>query len=221
MISSSLGQAYANRDNCVRYQVQGTLGSGSAIITVEWAGLERFNIAGPNLNFQVKLYEGSNNIEFIYGNFEGFDGTVTSSYSYTIGYNGTTPAGLTAADRFMMQTAVTNHWGTTNQTGGIVMPTCFTKFTLTPGVYTGPVSAPTIPAPANDNSGTAQALTVNPAPCLTYCSTYYTSRSATNSGLGQAGCTTTLGNEDDDVWFSFAANGIAGLPAASAQFASL
>ncbi len=201
------GQSAANRDASMRYQISGTLGSGSAVITIEWAGLERFNIAGPNLNFQVKLYEGSNNIEFIYGNFEGFDGTVTSAYSYTTGYNGTNPAGTTAADRFMMQTGVTNHWSTTASNAHVVMPTCFTKFTLTPGTYTGPVSAPTIPAPANDNSGTAQAITPAVAPCTTYCGIYYTSRSATNSGLGQAGCTTTAGNEDDDVWFSFVSNG--------------
>jgi len=34
------GQSYANRDASMRYLVEGTLGSGSAIITIEWSGLE-------------------------------------------------------------------------------------------------------------------------------------------------------------------------------------
>jgi len=201
------GQAFANLNGSMRYQISGTLGSGSAVITIEWAGMERFNIAGPNLNFQVKLYEAGDIVEFIYGNFEGFDGTVTSAYTYSIGYNGTSPATVSANERFNMTTAVTNHWTTTASNSNVVMPSCFTKFVLTPGTYTGPVSAPTIPAPGNDNSASALALTVNAVPCTSYCPIYYTSRSATNSGLGQAGCTTTAGNEDDDVWFSFTADG--------------
>ena len=198
------GQAYANRDACVRYQISGTLGSGSAIITVEWAGLERFNIPGPNLNFQVKLFESDNHIEYIYGNFEGFDGTLgTSGYSYSIGYNGTSPSGTTAADRFAMQTAVTNHFSAVSDPAAhIRMPKCFSKFTFTPGVYTGPTTAPAIPVPANDERGGAIDLTVNTSPCTTYCGTYYTSEAATNSGAGQA-CATTAGNQDDDVWFKF------------------
>ena len=197
------GQNYANRDNCIRYLISGTLGSGSAVITIEWAGLERYNIPGPNLNFQVKLYESNNNIEFIYGNFEGFDGTVTSSYSYSCGYNGASPSGTTAADRFAMQTAVTNHFSASaDPASHVVMPNCYSKFILTPGTYTGPISAPIIPAPINDNAVNAQALSVNAAPCTSYCGTYYTSRNATNSSVGTA-CATTAGFEDDDVWFIF------------------
>ncbi len=198
------GQAYANRDACMRYQVIGTLGSGSAIIVIEWAGLERFSIAGPNLNFQVRLYEGSNNIEFVYGNFEGFDGTVTSAYSYSLGYNGTNPAGTTSTDRFAMQTAVTNHFSATSDPATHqVMPACFSKFTFTPGTYTGPTSAPVIPAPSNDNVANATTLSVNSSPCTAFCGTYYTSLNATNSGFGPSTCGTTAGYEDDDVWFKF------------------
>ena len=68
--------------------------------------------------------------------------------------------------------------------------------------YTGPVSAPTIPAPTNDNSAGAIVLAVNAAPCSSFCDSYYTSRSATNSGAGQA-CAAVAGYEDDDVWFKF------------------
>jgi hypothetical protein len=203
------GQSYANRDACMRYEVSGTLGSGSAVITIEWAGLERFNIAGPNLNFQVKLYEAGNLIEFVYGNFDGFDGTVISAYSYSIGYNGATPAGTTAADRFAMQTGVTNHWGTTASNSNVQMPNCYSKFVLTPGTYTGPLATPAIAAPANDNSGTATLLTTNFIPCTSYCGTYYTSRNATSSSFGLSTCTATAGSDDDDVWFTFQTTALA------------
>lgn len=196
------GQAFANMNNSMRYQIDGTLGSGSAVITIEWAGIERFNIPGPNLNFQVKLYEAGDIVEFIYGNFEGFDGTFTGAYSYSIGYNGTSPATASANERFNMSTAVTNHWTTTASNSNVVMPDCFTKFTLTPGTYTGPTTAPAIPVPSNDERGTAVSLTANGLPCTSYCGTYFTSRAATNSGAGQA-CATAAGNEDDDVYFLF------------------
>lgn len=203
------GQSYANRDACMRYAVSGTLGSGSAVITIEWAGLERFNIAGPNLNFQVKLYETGNVIEYVYGNFDGFDGTVTTAYSYTLGYNGSNPAGTTSADRFAMQTGVTNHWAATASDAQTQMPNCYSKFVLTPGSYTGPSTAPTIAAPSNDNSGTAIMLPTNVIPCTSYCGTYFTSRNATNSGFGLGACTTTSGFEDDDVWFTFQTSALA------------
>ncbi|UMY65730.1 MULTISPECIES: GEVED domain-containing protein [unclassified Flavobacterium] len=196
------GQAYANRDACMRYQVTGVLGSGSAVITVEWAGMERFNIPGPNLNFQVKLYESDNHIEFIYGNFNGFDGTVTSAYSYSVGYNGTTPNGTTASDRFAQQVANTNFFSTTNQTALTRMPACYTMVSLTPGIYSGLTSAPTTPVPSNNEVAGATPLTVLSSPPSELCGTYYTSDGATNSGVGTASCS-TAGFEDDDVWFSF------------------
>ncbi|MGK4567503.1 GEVED domain-containing protein [Flavobacterium sp. 3HN19-14] len=197
------GTNFANRDSNFRYQISGTLGSGSAVITMEWAGLERFNNPGPNLNFQVKLYESDNHIEFIYGNFEGFDGTLTSAYSYSTGYNGTNPAGTSQLDRFALQTPNANHFSaTTDPASHIIMPACNTMITFTPGVYTGLTSAPTVVAPGNDNSAGAFTLPVLGSPATSYCGTYYTSRGATNSAAGQA-CATTAGNEDDDVWFKF------------------
>ncbi|MCB0766382.1 MAG: hypothetical protein KDB95_04150, partial [Flavobacteriales bacterium] len=209
------GQSYANRDLCARYQVIGTLGSGSAVIVMEWAGLERYNIPGPNMNFQVRLYEGSNVIEYVYGDFQGYDGTYNTTNtawtsSHSIGYNGSNPAGTTGADRFGMQTItrVTNHFAASDPGTCVGMPACFSKFTFTPGVYTGPTSTPAVPVPANDNSGNAITLTAYPAPCTTFCGTYFTSLGATDSGLGINGCSTTAGNEDDDVWFKFTASGI-------------
>lgn len=199
------GQSYTNRNACLRYLVSGTLGSGSAIITVEWAGIERFNIPGPNLNFQVKLYESDNHIEFVYGTFEGFDGTVADNFSYSIGYNGSNPAGTSAADRFALQTSGANHFSSVSDLGNLTIePACNSMITFTPGNYSGLNAAPAISAPSNDNSAGAIVLPVNASPLASgsYCGSYFTSRGATSSAAGQA-CATTVGNEDDDVWFKF------------------
>ena len=197
------GQDYANRNNSLRYQVSGTLGSGSAVITVEWAGIEKYNIPGPNLNFQVKLYESNNNIEFVYGNFEGFDGTFASDYSYSTGYNGATPAGTTSKDRFALQTPNANYFSSISDPAThIIMPDCNTKITFTSGTYSGLTVAPSVVAPSNDEAVGAISLGVTVSPPTALCGTFYNSRGATNSGAGQA-CATTAGNQDDDVWFTF------------------
>ncbi|HNE46593.1 MAG TPA: MopE-related protein [Chitinophagales bacterium] len=204
------GNNYANRDNCMRYKIDGTLGSGTAVITMEWAGMERFSNPGPNWNFQVKLYEAGNYIEYIYGTFEGFDGTNYTSHTYSIGYNGSNPAGTGAADRFALQTVLTNHFSSASDPAShAVNPYCFSKYTLTPGTYTGPVTAPAIPVPTNNESAGAYTLAVGTAEVTSpnFCSTYYTSRGGTNSGMGAAPCA-TAGNEDDDVWFKFVTTGV-------------
>jgi len=199
------GNSIGSLSTSMHYEVIGTLGSGSAVIIVQWTGMERFGVPGPNLNFQVRLYEGSNIIEYVYGDFQGFDGTFNSGYSYSIGYNGANPAGLTPRDRFAMQSAVTNFWSASGDPAAhVIMPDCFTKFVMTPGTYTGPVSAPAVPVPANDASASAQSLTPNAGPCVALCGTYYTSRGAT----ADPDATTCTGNPDDDVWFTFTGNGV-------------
>ncbi|MGL2964930.1 hypothetical protein ACSVH2_13990, partial [Flavobacterium sp. RSB2_4_14] len=199
------GQNFANRDANMRYTTS-NLNTGNGVITIEWAGMERLSVPGPNLNFQVKLYENGNRIEFIYGTFEGFDGTVTSAYSYSVGYNGTSPGTVTPAGRFALQTANANHFSATSDPANlIVMPACNSMYTLTPGTYTGLTTAPAIAVPSNDERIAAINLIPTAIPPTSLCGSYYTSRGATNSNVGQSGCTTTAGNEDDDVWFSFAA----------------
>src|SRR5437868_10778255 len=69
----------------VKYLVSGSI--GSRVFTVEWIGLN-YQSAGANLNFQVKLYETSNNIEFVYGSMNAFDGSVDRTYGYSSGLNG-------------------------------------------------------------------------------------------------------------------------------------
>jgi hypothetical protein len=44
-------------DASMKYSVSGV--AGSRILTVEWTGMEIYNNSGPNLNFQMKLYEAT------------------------------------------------------------------------------------------------------------------------------------------------------------------
>ena len=72
----------ANLDAAIKYSVAGS--AGSRIFTIEWSGMEIYNHSGPNLNFQLKLYEATSQIEYVYGMMEAFVGTSNYVYSYTI-----------------------------------------------------------------------------------------------------------------------------------------
>ncbi|MEN9347657.1 MAG: hypothetical protein RLZZ77_1168, partial [Bacteroidota bacterium] len=115
------GQVYANR-NYMSYKLEGT--PGSQVLTIEWAGMERYNIPGPNMNFQVKLYEGSNNIEFVYGSMTGVNGTFNSAYSYSSGINGAGTAAVSGASLLCQQSLNTNLFGGTAVDNMLVVPEC-------------------------------------------------------------------------------------------------
>ena len=57
----------------LKYEVSGT--TPDRVLTLQWSNVESYS-AGNTYNFQVKLYEGSNDIKFCYGN-----STVTASKS--------------------------------------------------------------------------------------------------------------------------------------------
>jgi hypothetical protein len=179
------------------YQTTGT--AGNRILTVEWVGMETYGNTGPDLNFQVKLYEATGQIEFVYGEMEGFNGTTSYLYTYSCGINAISISDpLQAGELITQQTPDTRNFNGTPANSLNSAPECFTKITLTPGVYTPYVSPPIVVA--NNNSAGAFTLPVNLVPCASLCGTYYTSAFATNSGI--APCS---GTADDDVWFKFVA----------------
>jgi GEVED domain/Fibronectin type III domain len=209
------GQLAASKDISMRYQVIGTLGSGSADIVIEWAEMERYQYGPPNINFQVILHEAGNVIDFNYGNMQLYDGSsnVTTSaatispFTYTVGLNGTTPTGTTTNDRLILQLENTALFApTTTQISTAALtasPECNMQLRYTPAAsYT----VPTVPAaapPVNDNAAGAITLPVNIIPCTSICGNIYSSKGATATA-GIAACTaTTPGNADDDVWFKF------------------
>jgi hypothetical protein len=204
------GNLTANRDASMRYKVNGTLGSGTADIIIEWSEMEAFGFAPPNLNFQVVLHESDNSFEFKYGNMQRYDGSANSIGTFStvlgIGINGTNPAGNTYADHTILQRMNTNYFGLTSVTNLTLTPACNSQWRFVPAAAYVPLAADPGAPVVNDNFDGALTLNVNPTPCTSYCGTYYSSKGATAS-TGTSTCNAaTPGVADDDVWFQFSAS---------------
>ncbi len=187
----------ASLNSSIHYLTTGSV--GSRVLTVQWSGMENYNNAGPNLNFQVKLYEGSNQIEFVYGQMEGFNGTNNFLYTYSIGLNAISISNpLLPGELLTQQISNTRSFSSNPANSLSTVPDCYSKLTFTPGTYTTyvPVASTVL---NNDTTG-AFTLPVNIAPCTDLCGTYYSSANATNSGYPAC-----AGSADDDVWFKFEA----------------
>jgi hypothetical protein len=183
----------------IHYSLNGS--APNRILTVEWTGMELYVSAGPDLNFQIKLYETSNNIEFVYGRMDGYNGTYNTGYSFSAGLNsGNISNPPIAGEVFNQITINTRNFGVTPANTQIMIPDCNSKLTFTPGNYT-PYVAPATAPPVNDNVANAITLPVNSSPCIDLCGTIYTSANATNSLI--APCSSSIA--DDDVWFKFTA----------------
>ncbi|MBK9542433.1 MAG: hypothetical protein IPO49_08950 [Bacteroidetes bacterium] len=180
----------AGLNACMKYEIVGTLGSGSAQIICEWIGMETYNNAGPNLNFQVVLDENGNTITFNYGTMEGFNGSSNFGFAYSVGLNGWTfTSPTTYTDLMALRDEYTTNFDYTPATSSnsglnakTYIPLCNSQYVFSPiGSYAGPGVAPTY-TPGNDENGSATALTVNTGgPCTSYCETYYENRGATAS----------------------------------------
>ncbi|MFN4255628.1 MAG: beta strand repeat-containing protein, partial [Saprospiraceae bacterium] len=188
--------------SAIKYSTTGS--APNRVLTVEWVGMETFGNPGPNLNFQVKLYETSGAVEFAYGTMELFNGTFDYTYSYTVGINAASISGSPTVNELQCQ-QVDNvqNFSNTAQNSLLRFMDCNASYLFVPGTYSG--AAPSPGAPSNDEAAGAIALTVNEVPCVGLCGTYYTSRLATASA-GIAACSAgTPGTPDDDVWFRFTA----------------
>ncbi len=159
----------AGLNNSMFYQTTGT--SPNRVFTVEWKNFETFGNAGADLNFQVKLFEGTNKISFVYGTMT----PPASSPSYSLGINSISLSGtFTTAMLFTQQTNNTATFGSTAQDALNTVPATnsqidFTYASAAPvplsGVYTIPGSYATIGAAINalNYNGTSGACTFNVA----------------------------------------------------------
>ncbi|TAE90186.1 MAG: hypothetical protein EAY81_01105, partial [Bacteroidetes bacterium] len=185
----------ANR-NLIKYQLQGT--APNRVMVVEWAEMEVLGYASPSLNFQVRMYEGTNNIEFVYGRMQAFDGSGTGAFTYSTGLIGAVP---TTGQKIALLRENTNNFSASSTNDNLaIVPLCNTSYLFTNGGAFNPTNVSGIPS--NDSSSTPVVLNVNALPCTDACGTYYSSRGATASATGPAPLS---GNPDDDVWFSFTA----------------
>ena len=195
----------ANHDDCMRYKINGTLGSGTADIIIEWADMERFGFGAPNINFQVILHESDNSIDFNYGNFQFYDGSVnnTSLFSYSVGLNGSNPSGATLSDRMILQRENQAFFATANQNLLNLTPDCNSQLHFIPAAAYSGVDPGAPGIPVNNEPAGAVTLPINPAPCIVLCDNIYTSANATATPSIPVCSAGTPGNADDDVWFKF------------------
>ena len=177
--------------NKIRYQVTGV--APNRVITIEWANMERYFFTDPDLNFQVKLYETSNNVQIVYGGMTGFKGNeVGSQYSYSVGINGTTATQIVS-----QQLENTRFFANSAKNDLSIMPECNSSITFAPGTYT-PYAPVAVAAPQNDQCANATGLSVNSVISETYCQLYTTVAATASAAPACAGV-----NTDDDVWFTF------------------
>jgi GEVED domain/Fibronectin type III domain len=203
------GNTTTNLNVTMRYKINGTLGSGNADIIIEWAEMEGYQFAPPNLNFQVVLHESDNSIDYNYGNMTRYDGSANYSASFptiattlAIGLNGTNPAGTTFFDRMILQRANTSYFATTAQTALLLTPDCNSQLRFIPAAtYAG--TDPGAPIVTNDENTGPITLPVFTAPCTSTCGTFYSSKGATLSAGTTVCSAATPGTADDDVWFKF------------------
>ena len=188
--------------NGIHYTVTGS--APSRVLTVEWTGMETFGNAGPNLNYQVQLFETTNEVKINYGTIEGYNGSFNYTYSYSVGLTG---GGTATTECFALQDANSTNFGsagisssTVGAAGALsVIPECNTSYSFVPGTYGGTTAVPTT-APANDEPANAIVVTPNTSECTSFCSLYYKTKNATATAAMPA---PTVGTPDDDVWFKF------------------
>lgn len=132
------------------------LTTGSApnrVLTVEWIDMDFYGNATPSLNYQVKLYEATGVIQFIYGSMVA--GTAT--FTYTCGINASTMSATpTTAQLLTQQTANTATFSNTPQNSLAAIPASNTMITFTP-----PAGIPAAPITMTFTSITQTSLTVN------------------------------------------------------------
>lgn len=196
-LSQQAQQALLNQS--IKYLVTGE--QGNQVLTIEWSEMEIYNNPGPSINFQIKLYENGDRIEFVYGRMAGFNGTVNYTYSYSTGMTGTTVSNpITANQAFILQRANVLNFGHNNETNIAELPDCYSSYMFTPSLSAAyNQSARTI---TNDECTSAISIPVTLGLQNDFCKVY-SSKTATAS-TGIPACSgATAGTADDDVWFRF------------------
>lgn len=215
VVTAFWGNVSCNSQSQVRYQVSGTLGSGNAVITVQWSNMGgSFNPQtnqGADLTWQVQLFENGNKIKFNYGKMYGFDGGDQGSWSYGCGLNGSflnffpnAGQALVLQEHYENTTNFSNLGCTVQNLGsnGLhTLPECYSSILFDPNL--APVAfTPGSGIPANDDAAGAFTLTETTIPPTDYCGAIYSTYGSTPSSPAN-GCAANTNARD--VWFKFTA----------------
>ncbi len=119
----------------IRYTVNGTFPNRA--LTVEWSNMQVPSNTSPSLNFQVKLYEGTGVIEYVYGTMTAG----SAAYSYTLGiHDNSATYPPTVKQALAQQSANSTTFSNTAVFNLSSLPESDSKITFTP---------PTAPVPSN------------------------------------------------------------------------
>ncbi len=174
----------------MRYLISGT--SPNQVLTVEWIEVETFTNQGPSLNFQIKLYEADDRIEFNYGNMVGFNGTNIRDYTYSLGLSGRLSGQVIA-----QQTPRVRNFGTSENTNLDIVPSCNSRITFTPA-GTNNLGSEAALSYSNISCASATPLTVGNGTTSNFCTVYRTTA---------AGAAASPTSQNNGSYFSFTLGG--------------
>lgn len=134
--------------NSVKYQLTGT--APNRVFTIEYIAMDDWaSNTNANYNFQVKLYENSGIIDFVYGTMTSPTNAVSA---YGCGLSGIIPiTGITAANLKMQQTANTTTFNQTVKANLTALPASNSNIKFTPPCTAPPTGTLSITGITNNS----------------------------------------------------------------------
>ncbi len=130
----------------IKYELSGT--APNRVLTVEWDAMAVFNNTSPDLNFQVKIYETTGVIEYLYETMN----SGTHPFSYTVGINASSISNTPQASELKTQQAANStNFSQTPQNNLSTMPAANSRLRFTPP--TPAAATGTLTASAITNTG--------------------------------------------------------------------
>jgi hypothetical protein len=149
----NLQAVYSSSSSNVRWQVTGT--TGSKVLTVQWTQFRVNSTNNENLNFQIKLYEGTNKIDIIYGSCTM--GSTTAATYPQVGLRGSSTSDFNSREMWPDPNAawLNNSTASTSSSGSMIFkktstfPASGTTFTWTPPAACSALTTPQASTPSN------------------------------------------------------------------------
>jgi hypothetical protein len=119
----------------IKYAVTGSF--PNRVLTVEWSNMQYTGNSSPSLNFQVKLYEGTGVIEFVYGTMTAG----SASYSYTLGIHDNSATNPPSVSQALVQQSSNSTSFSNGVTDTLsIVPSTNSKITFTPPMAASPTN---------------------------------------------------------------------------------
>lgn len=120
----------------IKYKLSGA--APNRVLTVEWDAMAVYQNTTPDINFQVKLYETTGEIEFVYETMDNGN----TSFSYTVGMNAASISNPpTSSELLTQQTVNTSNFSNSPQNNLSTMPEANSLLQFVPPVPSNPVGS--------------------------------------------------------------------------------